>query len=182
MLELLIELDVEKHVISRRVLISEDIHLNQLHGIIQILFGWKGYHMYQYVKTKENNDYMVYFDTEPQFYDRKYYLTENIRIDTFISENNVNYIYDMGDYWEHKLTLINTHSKIIGDQKVLCVGGDHDTPPEDVGGVGGYLYFLEVMSDKSHPEYEHLKSWSKLTKTKKYNQHNINKNLQKKYG
>jgi len=55
-------------------------------------------------------------------------------------------------------------------------------PPEDVGGIGGYLYFLKVMSDKLHPEYEHLKDWSRLTKTAKYNQHTINQKLLKKYG
>lgn len=182
MLELLIELDVEKHVISRRVLISNEIKLNQLHDIIQILYGWKGYHMHQYIKPKDNNDYTVYFDTEPPFYDREYCLTENIDIDIFLYESNVTYVYDMGDYWEHKLTLVNSHQNTIGDQRVLCIGGAYDTPPEDVGGVGGYLYFLDVMSDKSHPEYECLKDWSRFTKSSKYNQHTINLKLLKKYG
>jgi len=32
-------------------------------------------------------------------------------------------------------------------------------PPEDVGGVPGYAYFLEVMADKKHPEYVELSEW-----------------------
>jgi len=70
MLELLIELNVDKHVISRRILVSKEIELNQLHNIIQIVLGWKGYHMHQYVKSKDNTDYTVYFDSDQPFYSR----------------------------------------------------------------------------------------------------------------
>ena len=182
MLELLIELDVEKHIISRRVLISVDIELKQLHDIIQILFGWKGYHMHQYIKTKDSDGNMMYFDSDPPFSGRDYFLTEGIDIESFLLYGKVEYVYDMGDYWEHKITLVNSHQNVIGDQNVTCIGGVHDTPPEDIGGVGGYIYFLEVMADKTHPEYEQLKSWSNLTKTAKFNQQKINNSLLKKYG
>lgn len=34
------------------------------------------------------------------------------------------------------------------------------TPPEDVGGVGGFLSFREIMLNPKHPEYEEMKAWS----------------------
>ena len=85
--EILIELDVEECVISRRVLISEHILLGDLHNIIQILYGWKGYHLHQYITYRKNVLSTVYFDKENEFYDRPYKLTKDIRIDDFINEN-----------------------------------------------------------------------------------------------
>ena len=34
------------------------------------------------------------------------------------------------------------------------------TPPEDVGGVPGYLDFLDIINDPKHPEYSHMKAWA----------------------
>jgi len=182
MFEILIELDIEEFVISRRVLISEHILLCDLHNIIQILYGWKGYHLHQYVTYKKNGVSTVYFDKENEFYDGPYKLTKNLRIDNFLNENEkCEYIYDMGDYWVHRLNLINIHPNPIGVNKALCIDGNNDSPPEDVGGVGGYLYFLEVLSDKKHPDYDHLKSWATMMKTPKLNINSINNKLAKKY-
>jgi len=182
MLEILIELDMEEFIVSRRVLISDQTPLNELHWIIQILYGWKGYHMHQYFVRNSDDSLLVYFDNVPEFYDRPYNLTSETSIEELLKGNNCEYIYDMGDYWEHKLTLVNVHPNPIGERKVLCIDGKNSTPPEDVGGVGGYLYFLKVMADKTHPDYDHLKSWSYSTKTPKFNITTINKNLTKKYG
>ena len=32
-------------------------------------------------------------------------------------------------------------------------------PPEDIGGVGGYYHFLEILEDKKNPEREELMEW-----------------------
>ena len=34
------------------------------------------------------------------------------------------------------------------------------TPPEDVGGVGGFVNFREIMLNPSHPDYGELKEWA----------------------
>jgi len=102
----------------------------------------------------------------------------------------------MGRYWSAYWVIRSSITSLISSTCLINLKGVfvntflsegnivyvYDTPPEDVGGVGGYQYFLEVMSDNSHPEYEHLKDWSRLTKTAKYNQHTINQKLLKKYG
>jgi hypothetical protein len=44
--------------------------------------------------------------------------------------------------------------------RVLCLGGERSAPPEDVGGVGGYEEFLEVLFDPEHEEFEHYRQWA----------------------
>ncbi len=41
-----------------------------------------------------------------------------------------------------------------------CLDGAQARPPEDVGGIGGYEHFLEILADPEHPEYHELKRWA----------------------
>ena len=70
------------------------------------------------------------------------------------------YVYDFGDNWRHEVVL----EKVIPVNDVVkksnCTGGERRCPPEDVGGVPGYVEFLEVIFDPSHKEYEHLRGWA----------------------
>ena len=40
-----------------------------------------------------------------------------------------------------------------------CIKGKRACPPEDVGGVWGYGYFLEAIHDPDHPEHEDMLEW-----------------------
>ncbi|RUM61400.1 MAG: hypothetical protein DSZ03_08650, partial [Sulfurimonas sp.] len=40
-----------------------------------------------------------------------------------------------------------------------CVSGRRATPPEDVGGFGGYEHFLEAIEDDEHPEHDKYLDW-----------------------
>ncbi len=41
----------------------------------------------------------------------------------------------------------------------ICTAGKRACPPEDVGGVGGYEDFLEIISNPDHGEYESVIEW-----------------------
>ena len=41
----------------------------------------------------------------------------------------------------------------------LCVEGAQACPPEDVGGIPGYMEFLQAISESSHPEHEAMLEW-----------------------
>ena len=47
----------------------------------------------------------------------------------------------------------------VAPKSARCLGGARARPPEDVGGVGGYEQFLEVIDDPDHPEYRETKRW-----------------------
>ncbi|EOC99999.1 plasmid pRiA4b ORF-3 family protein [Caldisalinibacter kiritimatiensis] len=43
----------------------------------------------------------------------------------------------------------------------ICIEGEGACPPEDVGGIGGYEEFLEVINDPNHEDYEGFLTWAK---------------------
>jgi len=56
----------------------------------------------------------------------------------FRKNERFSYIYDMGDHWEHEIRIeaINPPPK---KSYPTCIGGSGACPPEDCGGVDGYL-------------------------------------------
>ncbi len=65
----------------------------------------------------------------------------------------------MGDNWEHEIILEEILSNDTGEPVLQCVGGAGQCPPEDVGGIGGYDYFLEAIGDPSHEEHAYYLDW-----------------------
>lgn len=41
-------------------------------------------------------------------------------------------------------------------------------PAEDVGGVGGFIDFREIMLNPNHPKYEEIKEWARFWWPKQY--------------
>ncbi|WP_396136078.1 IS1096 element passenger TnpR family protein [Bacillus sp. NEB1478] len=41
-----------------------------------------------------------------------------------------------------------------------CLEGSRSRPPEDVGGPGGYSYFLSIIGNPKDEEYEHMMQWA----------------------
>ncbi len=81
--------------------------------------------------------------------------------DFFPQHRSILYTYDMGDNWEHKIELV----RVIEDcdqESPYLLDASGQAPPEDVGGVPGFLRFHEVMLDPKHPYHEELKSWAPL--------------------
>ena len=72
--------------------------------------------------------------------------------------DEITYRYDFGDDWEHTLILETIMEQYpVGYPMLLeCDGA---CPPEDVGGSGGYEYFLEAWHDPKHPEHKEMRTW-----------------------
>ena len=71
----------------------------------------------------------------------------------------MNYVYDFGDYWEHRIKVEKTLAPVPELALPLCVGGASATPPEDCGGVPGYAEFVQAMADPDHPEHAEMSEW-----------------------
>lgn len=69
------------------------------------------------------------------------------------------YTYDLGDNWEHLLTVESVRSGGSGSKFPRYVEGAHRAPPEDVGGVPGFEAFLEAIGDPKHPEHAEATDW-----------------------
>ena len=88
--------------------------------------------------------------------DRRYNLKK------LLSEGDrIRYIYDFGDSWQHVITVENIQacpSDGIADLSKL-LGGERACPPEGVGGVLGYIDFLEALSKPDSTRVEDKLRW-----------------------
>lgn len=70
------------------------------------------------------------------------------------------YEYDFGDSWEHEIIIEKRLKDAKSSAVPVCLAGARSRPPEDVGGVGGYENFLEIIKDKKNPEREEYLEWA----------------------
>ena len=154
--QLKITLNGAKPPIWRRVKVSGATDLFELHDIIQIAMGWEDSHLHQFVAGGKR--YGIVDDE----YDTGMIDEEGVRIDALLKkeEESIDYEYDFGDGWGHKVMLEKITPAIPGDVLPTCIGGSRACPLEDVGGVWGYEEFLKAYSDKDHPEHEDRLEWA----------------------
>ena len=71
-------------------------------------------------------------------------------------KKTINYIYDFGDNWEHRIKIGRITDPVPGELYPRLTEVTGKCPPEDVGGFPGYYGFLDAMADPKHPEHDHL--------------------------
>ncbi len=144
----------------RRVLVRGDVNLGLLHAIIQIALGWTNSHLHQFFIGKKvytdptTCDDMI-FD-EPDLDENKALLME------IAPQEKMKFIYeyDFGDSWEHEIKVVHIHAPDKTAKGVAeCLDGVGACPPEDCGGIGGYLELLDIIKDPTHEEYESMMEW-----------------------
>jgi hypothetical protein len=126
-----------KPPIWRRIQITSDITLVQLHRILQRVMGWEGSHLYQFVISG-----IAYGD--PGMVGE--WDAEDARIVTLAAlvrgeKSKLLYEYDFGDSWEHELLVEKILPLEEGKRYPICLTGKRACPPEDCGGVLGLRQF-----------------------------------------
>ena len=145
-----------KPPIWRRLRISSDTELDELHEILQITMGWMDTHLHMFVAGGRQ-----YGIVDPEFEDAVL-PEERVRVDSLLKKekDSLLYEYDFGDGWGHKVVLEAIIEKEPDATVPRCITGRRGCPPEDVGGVGGYKEFLEAYNDESHPEHRDYVEWA----------------------
>jgi hypothetical protein len=70
------------------------------------------------------------------------------------------YEYDFGDSWEHTVLLEKTLPPDLKTKPAaICIEGKRACPPEDCGGICGYMDLLKVLKNPKHPDYKDMKEW-----------------------
>ena len=162
--ELMVSLDLEVYKAERRLIIPADMKFAQFHKVLQYVFDWKNYHLYDFTiideKTKKAVVRMVPTEEDLE-YDESAVLMDGHALAEFFPEHkHMLYTYDMGDSWEHIIQLVQVIEEYDGELPYLLEASGQ-TPPEDVGGVGGFISFREIMLNPEHPEYAEMKEWSR---------------------
>ena len=163
-LEFTIELSEIEPKIARRFVVPAGIVFAQFHNVIQVVMGWKDYHLYAFnfkdkgievtndYESVEEYDYLQTKEAQKQMkevlkhnpsalfpkFDNKKMLAYKTKISDYVTENKeFEYIYDFGDYWRHQLKLVKTHDNYTGTIPEV-LDGQGKCPREDSGGVRDY--------------------------------------------
>src|ERR1022692_1166167 len=62
--------------------------------------------------------------------------------------------------WRHEAVLEKIVPSKSTQTKPVCIAGQRQCPPEDVGGPSGYQEFLEVIFEPGHAEFSHSRGWA----------------------
>ncbi|MBA2344594.1 MAG: plasmid pRiA4b ORF-3 family protein [Rubrobacter sp.] len=152
--EIRVMLLASEPLIWRRVRLSGESNLEELHHVIQTVMDWENYHMHQFVT--DDRRYGVDEDFMP---DPESERTTTLRGVIPDPDDRLIYEYDIGDGWEHGIMVEEILSPEEGVPDPVCVGGEYAAPPEDCGGIPGYYMMLEAIEDEEHPDHEEMIEW-----------------------
>ena len=155
--QLKISINDSKPSIWRRVLVYSDTLLPDLHRIVQTTMGWDNYHLHQFVHC--NKFYAPPSEDEADEFDAVDY--SKIKLSSVIKKENdrMEYEYDFGDGWEHIVLLEKILEVDAAIHYPICLEGEQKCPPEDCGGIWGYMEMLDILKDKNHEGYEQCIEW-----------------------
>ncbi|MEA3487299.1 MAG: plasmid pRiA4b ORF-3 family protein [Thermodesulfobacteriota bacterium] len=146
--------DIEPEI-WRRFVVPGSITLDRLHDVIQIVMGWKDYHLHEFtIGKKRYTEWPEYKDDGAK--DGRYHLGALIKQKGRI----FHYQYDFGDNWEHEIILED--SRYFNPElqsQIECLEGARACPPEDIGSVSGYDEFCKALEAPNHEEHENYKEW-----------------------
>jgi Plasmid pRiA4b ORF-3-like protein len=141
--------------IWRRVLVSPDTTLENLHWVIQVVMPWTNSHLHDFADregkrwTSVNSELE---DTEDE---------STVTIGKLLGKPRAKllYTYDFGDTWEHAIELEKTIETEPGQSLPTCIKGARNAPPDDCGGIWGYADFLAAIKNPQHSEHANMLEW-----------------------
>jgi len=147
--------------IWRRLQVPGNANLCWLHAVLQVTMGWTNSHLHQFISGEhmyaDPSAELDQFEGDPPVLDESRFTVTELLTD--IHEGLV-YDYDFGDSWEH---IVTVEKVLPGDastsETAVCLAGSRACPPEDCGGIGGYMELLKALKNKEHPEHRSMKEW-----------------------
>ena len=152
-----IELQEIEPKIWRRVDVPLSSTLLALHDFIQFAFLWTDSHLFEY-KIGDRRCGQPEYD---RYADERLYKAASIRLKRVVDRGieQFLYVYDIGDNWRHDLFIEEIRDGEPDVDYPVFVEGERRGPPEDVGGVTGFMEFLEAMLNPLHEEHESVARW-----------------------
>ncbi len=157
-----VSLKNSKLPIWRRIEVRSDATLGELHATIQMAMGWNNSHLHHFILGKSPN---LRFIGAPVPYEGDDLMDEEnedqIALGQVMSatKTKMTYEYDFGDSWEHEVVLEKIVEAEARAHYPRCVAGENACPPEDVGGVWGYVDFLQAINNPEHNQHEEFLEW-----------------------
>jgi hypothetical protein len=150
-----VTLDGIRPAIWRRLFVPASITLEGLHDVLQVAFGWTDSHLHD-------------FEARGVHYGQPDSELEMERLDEHCvpleevlrkPKDTMNYEYDFGDGWMHKVVLEKVLANAESRDTLSCIAGERACPPEDCGGPWRYAELLNALSDPSNTEHAEMLEW-----------------------
>jgi len=153
-----VQLDGAFPPVWRRIEVASDLGLDDLHDVLQVVFGWEDYHLYRFTTGPQEDPGVAFActaDLAEGFDDDPAVPTWDVRVDELLAEvgERLHYQYDYGDNWWLALEV----EEVVEDGSVppgraALIEGAGAGPPEDCGGIHGYRLIV-AATDPSHPDH-----------------------------
>jgi Plasmid pRiA4b ORF-3-like protein len=158
-----IDLNGPKPSIWRRLEVASDLTLDRLHDVLQAVMGWNDSHLHEFISGKNATERLADHYRPQSSIDEGLPGVEesSIRLDEVVVEpgDRLFYNYDFGDDWTHTLRLEAVEPRGAGQPWAVCVAGARACPPEDSGGVWGYLDLLAALNAPGESGDRELLRW-----------------------
>ena len=143
--------------IWREVEVPTSITLKGLHDVVQAAMGWFDSHLWEFTVDRQRYGPPKGQDwgTQPRRDAAKVRLRDVLRP----RRTTIDYLYDFGDGWEHRLTVTKVRQGEAGTGYPRYVAGERNAPPEDCGGIPGFYEQLDILADPQHPDHEEVAEW-----------------------
>ena len=168
-LTLRVEIEGIELTIWREMVVPSNLNLESLGQILVDAMGWEGYHLHQFIKGYDHyaipdeefgveNPFEGLFGYSPV----KNHDSRDFSVGDLLARKRswINYEYDFGDSWMHRVTVIDSRKYGKDEQhKVELIAGANACPPEDCGGVWGYEEMLEALKKPRSNRAKEIKEW-----------------------
>jgi Plasmid pRiA4b ORF-3-like protein len=152
-----IELVDTAPLIWREVEVNTSMTLKTLHTVIQSVMNWTGSHLWEFSIGKQRFGPQL----DDDWGEVRKLDAGKVRLRDVLKPHKtvIDYLYDFGDSWEHRITVTKVHPGEPGVGYPRYVGGEYNAPPDDCGGPPGFYNTLEALADKKHPDHAYAKEW-----------------------
>jgi yecA family protein len=156
--QLKISLQGIKPAIWRRIQVPGDTTLDRLHKVIQLCMGWTDSHLHQFLI-----DRTCYSLPDTEDFRRTGRPQNEAKFTLLDLQDKIakgfQYIYDYGDDWLHQMSVEKILEAAAGKPYPQLLTGKRACPPEDIGGIPGFMQLLEVLRDPAGESYKDLIEW-----------------------
>lgn len=154
-LQLKITLQGLKPPIWRRVVVRADVTLSALHDIVQRAMGWTDAHLHAFEIDGARYGCPSVDEFADDLLDERRH-----QLGALVSpRQRFTYEYDFGDGWRHQIIVEKALVPAPDLRLPTCIAGARACPPEDCGGVHGYVELLEALDDPEHERHDELLEW-----------------------
>lgn len=131
-----VDLRDTRPAVWRRLELPSTLRLDELHEVLQVLYGWSDSHLHRFTQgssvwDRDAEVFLCPYDVQDA--EDEGVATSDVRLDEVLAEPGdvLRYVYDYGDEWSLVLKVEQVGGAV---ERPRCTGGRGSAPPEDSGG------------------------------------------------